>query len=312
MIRFLSLVDESIVNKSAACDDYLPGNQTGTHVTFNRGLALLALLAACAAARADCPTTLPLKGVVDIGNCDPKREDCVPAADALYEYSRAMPDAGDEVLRIMLHGSPWHLYAADYRIMTVESMAGMVRQQGSKIREVVLLSSWSGAAPDKHHAPLAQQLSKALGSMKVSGADGFLWFEKDGKTAITQQAFSMFVTGPYAVKKGEKVMASLVAGWPAQFEETYARQGNADGLLRAGVGHEAFSLCPSRALAAFDASAALGNPIAAYNAAILRLERGAGGDREAALALLRKAVAAGDEPSAALLKQTTLRSKGKP
>lgn len=196
--------------------------------------------------------------------------------------------------------------------MTIESLAGAVRQQGSKIREVVLMSSWSGAAPDKHHEPLAQQLSNALGDMKVTGPDGFLWFDKDGKTAVTQQAFSMFVIGPYAVKKGEKVMASLVAGWPAQFEETYARQGNADGLLRAGVGHEAFSLCPARALAAFDASAALGNPIAAYNAAILRLERGNRGDRESALALLKKAVAAGDEPAAALLEQTTLRGKGKP
>ncbi|MTW12845.1 hypothetical protein GM658_19745 [Pseudoduganella eburnea] len=315
MIRFLSLVDESIVNKSAACDDYLPGNQTGTHVTFNRGLSLLSLLsllAACATAQADCPTTLPLKGVINLDNCYPIGADCVPAAEALYQYTLASPDVGDEVLSISLHGSPWHFYGPDSRIMTIENMAGMVKQQGSKIHEVILMASWSGASPDKHRRSLAQQLSSALGDMKVSGPNGFLWYEKDGKTAVTQQAFTVFKTGPYAVKKGEKVMASLVEGWPAQFEDTFAKQRDAQGLLRAGVGHEVFSLCPSRALAAFDASAALGNPIAAYNAAILRLERGDSGDREAALALLRKAATAGDRPSATLLEQTTLRSKGKP
>jgi len=281
-------------------------------MTFQRGFALLSLLAACAAAQADCPTTLPLKGVLNLDNCFPMRKDCVSAEQALYEYSRASPDAGEDVLRISLQGSPWHFYDADSRILTVEDLAGMVRQQGSKIREVILRSSWSSASPDKHHKPLAQQLSEALGNMKVSGADGFIWYDRNGKTAVTHQAFTAFATGPYAVKKGEKVMASLVAGWPAQFEKTYAEQGNADGLLLAGVGHEAFSLCPARALKAFDAAAALGNPIAAYNAAILRLERGASGDREAALELLGKAAASGDKPAAALLDQTALRGKAKP
>lgn len=281
-------------------------------MTFYRGLAVLSLLAACAGAQADCPTTLPLKGVINIDNCSPLRDGCVPAADALYEYTGAMPDVGDEVLRISMHGSPWHLYGPDSRIMTIESLAAVVKQQGSKIREVILMSSWSGASPDKKHKPLAQQLSNALGTMKVSGPDGFLWYEKDGKTAITQQAFTTFATGPYAVNKGEKVMASLVAGWPAQFEDTYAKQGNAEGLLLAGVGLETFSLCPERAWKAFDAAATLGNPVAAYNAAVLRLERGASGDREAALALLRKAAAAGDTPAAALLNQTSLRRNAKP
>lgn len=279
---------------------------------FQRGLALLSLLAACAGAQADCPTTLPLKGTVNLDNCYPMGADCISASEALYQYADAMPDVGDEVLRISTHGSPWHIYGPDSRIMTIENLAATVRQQGSKIRQVILMSSWSGSSPDKHHQSLAQQLSSALGSMKVSGADGFLWYEKDGRTATTQQAFTLFASGPYAVRKGEKVMASMVAGWQAQFEETYAKQGNADGLLRAGVGHETFSLCPERALKAFDASAALGNQVAAYNSAILRLERGAKGDREAALALLRKAAAAGDQPSAALLEQTALRRKAKP
>lgn len=279
---------------------------------FQRVLALLSLLAACATAQADCPATLPLKGVINIDNCYPMRADCVPASEALYQYSSAAPDVGDEVLRISLQGSPWHLYGPDSRIMTIDNLAAVVKQQGSKIRQVILMSSWSGTAPDKHHAPLTQQLSSALGDMKVSGTDGFLWYDKDGKTAITRQAFTVFATGPYAVKKGDKVMASLVAGWPAQFEEAFAKKGDADGLLRAGVGHETFSLCPARAWKAFDAAAALGSPVAAYNAAILRLERGANGDREAALGLLKKAAAAGDQPAAALLEQSALHANAKP
>jgi hypothetical protein len=284
-------------------------------VTLHHRFALISLLAACAVAQAGCPATLPLKGVLNIDNCYPMREDCVPASDALYQYAEAVPDGGDEGMTIALHGSPWHLYGPDSRIMTIDKLAEVLRQESKKkkkLSHVVLMSSWSGTAPDKHHLPLARQLSNKLGDVKVSGADGFLWYSKDGKLTTTQQAFTAFVTGPYAVKKGEPVMASLVTGWPAQFEETFARQGDADGLLRAGVGHETFSLCPERAWKAFDAAAALGNPVAAYNAAVLRLERGARGDREAAQDLLRKAMAAGDQPAAALLEQTSLQRKGKP
>jgi len=118
-------------------------------MTLLRGLALLSLLAACAGAQADCPATMPLKGVIKLDNCYPMRKDCVPAAEALYDYTTAMPDAGDEVLRISLHGSPWHLYGPDSRIMTIDDLAAVVRQQGSKIRQVILMSSWSGTAPDK-------------------------------------------------------------------------------------------------------------------------------------------------------------------
>jgi TPR repeat protein len=53
-------------------------------------------------------------------------------------------------------------------------------------------------------------------------------------------------------------------------------------------------LCPEKALRAFEASAGAGNPIGAYNAALMRLERNGAGDRKAALALLRNAAAAGD------------------
>lgn len=260
---------------------------------------LLAILAGSAGA--NCPTSLPLKGSLSIANCYPMKEGCVPAAEALYDAMQAMPDAGDEVLRLGMHGSPWHLYGPDYRILDIDTVAGMVRAQGKKIRRVLLLSSWSGLAPERQRKSLAQQLSRALDGMPVEGKDGFLWFDGRGGTYTTQQAFSMFVSGPYAVEKGSPVMAALVAGWPAVLEAQFIQQKDGAALLRAGAGHEIFHLCPERALAAFEAAAALAEPVAAYNAAILRLERNADGDAKAARALLQKAAAQGDQPSAALL-----------
>lgn len=279
---------------------------------ISRTIATLSLLAACAGVRAGCPSTLPLQGTINVDNCYPMRDGCIPAAEALYRYNAAAPDDGEEVLSISLHGSPWHLYDSDYRILLIEDLASMVRQQGNKIQRVRLMSSWSGIAPEKGRKPLTQQLADALGGMKVSGPDGFLWIDKDGNTSTTRQAFSLFVTGPYAIQQNGKVMASLAVGWSTQFEDAFAREKNADGLLLAGVGHEAFNLCPERALASFESAAALGHPVAAYNAAVLRLERNSGDDRTLAVALLRKAATAGDKASAALLGRTALPHGRKP
>ncbi|WP_028103573.1 hypothetical protein [Pseudoduganella violaceinigra] len=279
---------------------------------LNRTIATLCFLAAGASAQAHCPATLPLKGTQHVDNCYPLRAECVPAADALYQYSEAVPDGGEEMFSAALHGSPWHLFDGDMRYLDIEDLAVLVRKKGKQVQKVVLMASWSGIAPDKHHTALAQQLSNALGTVQVSAPDGFLWFDKDGRTSVTRQAFTVFATGPYAVKKDEPVMASLALAWPVQLEEAFAKDGDADGLFRAGVGQEAFQLCPERALAAFEAAAKLGHPIAAYNAAVLRLERNAAGDREAALGLLRKAAAAGDKPAGARLARTALRNGGKP
>ena len=84
-----------------------------------------------------------------------------------------------------------------------------------------------------------------------------------------------------------------------QSEFEARKDGN--GLLHAGVGWDVFSLCPDRALAAFELSAKMGNAIGAYNAAMIRIERGHKGDREAAIALLKQAVALKDKKSEALL-----------
>lgn len=261
----------------------------------------LFLATVASGATANCPTALPLQGMLSVANCYPMKEHCTRADEALYAYMTAMPEAGDNELRIGLHGSPWHLYGPDYRILGIDELAGMIRARGNKIRRVLLLSSWSGVAPDGQRKSLAQQLSHTLGGMPVEGKDGFLWYESSGSTYTTQQAFSGFVSGPYAVEKGSPVMAALVPGWATTFESQYMQQRNAAALLLVGVGHETFSLCPERALAAFEAAAALAEPIAAYNAAIMRLERNAKGDKEAAQALLQKAAAQGDKPSAAML-----------
>lgn len=262
---------------------------------------LLAALAASSGASAACTSALPLKGSLTIATCSPSKDGCVPAEQALHAYMEAMPDAGDEVLRIGMHGSPWHLYGPDYRILSIEQLAGMVRAQGGKIRRVVLNASWSGVAPERQRKPLAQQLSQALNGMPVEGRDGFLWFDSQGGSHTTRQALSLFSGGPYAVQQGSPVMAALVAGWPAMLEAHFTQQKDGDALLRAGAGHEIFHLCPERALATFEAAAALAQPIAAYNAAILRLERNARGDTQAARALLQQAAATGDQPSASLL-----------
>jgi TPR repeat protein len=88
----------------------------------------------------------------------------------------------------------------------------------------------------------------------------------------------------------------LVAGWPAFVEDRIAED-DAALLMHAAAGWDIFFLCPDRALAGFERAAAKGNAIAAYNAALMRLERNADGDRAAALALLERAAALGDARS---------------
>ena len=263
---------------------------------------LITLLAACGFAHADCPSTLPLSGFTSIDNCDPSRATCVDAGAALFDYMDARKDDDPTVLVIGLHASPWHLYGPEYHIMEIEELAALVKQQGNKIKHVILLASWSGVAPDAHSPSLAQKLSLALRGMRVSGQDGFVWYEKSGAVHTTRQAFSGYKTGIYRVATGSKVMASLVAGWPAGLESEFAKRRDGEGMMRSGVGADVFMLCPDGALRAYDASADLSNPIGAYNAAIMRLERGRAGDKQQAIALLKKSAVLGDKKAPAKLK----------
>lgn len=58
---------------------------------------------------------------------------------------------------------------------------------------------------------------------------------------------------------------------------------------------------PDKALTAFELGAQYGDTLAAYNAAVMRFERGAEGDLGKARALAEQAAKAGDRPAAALL-----------
>ncbi|MES2317279.1 MAG: hypothetical protein V4631_07250 [Pseudomonadota bacterium] len=203
----------------------------------------LVLLAIACLAQADCPSTLPLKGTLNIDNCDPSKGACVDSGTALLEYVQAQEDDGPEVFSIALHGGPWHLYRSNNRILGIDELAEAVRRQGGKVKRVVLYASWSGVAPDSHTRPVAQKLSAALGGMPVTGQDGFVWFAKDGSVHTTRQAFSGVEDGLYRVRKGDKVMASLAVAWVLPFESAFATRKNADGLTQVGVGHDIFMLC---------------------------------------------------------------------
>lgn len=130
---------------------------------------------------------------------------------------------------------------------------------------------------------------------------GFAWLGSDGSHWTTRQSATVKTKGPYFVRRGEPVMAALVVGWLVEFQEKFSAEGDADGLLRAGVGWDSYLLCPSRALEMFAAAAELSNPVGAYNAALMRLERGEEGDRARAIELLTLASGLGDKKSSLLL-----------
>lgn len=262
--------------------------------------ALLFAVAACCSAQA-CPTTTSLHGFLQVEQCDPARAQCVPAEQALYDHTRAAPASAPDVMRISTHGSPWHLYDGDFRILEIDEVAAMVKQDAT-VKRVNLVASWSGAMPVPHARTLARKLSAALGGMPVTGQDGFVWVAPDGSVRTTRQALTGRAAGPYLVGRNDDVMTSMVAGWPLYLEDAFVKQRDGAGLLRMGAAKEIFLLCPDDALKSYEQGAALNNPVAAFNAAILRLERGQPGDVAAAMTLLRQAAAQGDEKAGKKLK----------
>lgn len=266
-------------------------------------LTTLLLIVSCNAV-AECESDLPLKGMVSIKKCDSKIQVCISAGEAIYGYTEAMQD-DPAVLTISLQASPWRLYDQDMRILNIDEIAEMVKPSiKPEIKKIVLNGSWSGVPPSHNEKSLAQKLSKSLNNFPVAGMDGFLWLSKGGVTHTTKQAFTMRQgTTPYSVATGDDVMVSFAAGWPINLEKQYIENRDADGLMRVGAGLDIFALCPDEALNAFEASAKLASPIAAYNAAMMRLERNDKGDVEAATKLLTQAAQLGDKKSQAKLKQ---------
>ena len=197
------------------------------------------------------------------------------------------------------------MYDGEMRILTVQDVVTMVRPMlKGEVKRIELQGSWTGMAPDKSGKSLARKLSDALGGFPVSGTDGFMWVAKNGTLRTTHQAFSVRKgSGPYGVRPGGEVMASLVAGWPSDLEDFFVKQGDADGVMRAAAGWDIFYLCPDHALASFERAAKMGNPIAAYNAAVMHLERSGEKDKQAAIVLLSQASKLGDKKSGELLQK---------
>jgi hypothetical protein len=264
--------------------------------------AVLALCLLSPAALACDTPHLALSGTATVKTCSPQHSpDCVFAGQAAYQYMEAVPDS-DSVFTIGMQSSPWRMYDGDMRILTVDDVAAAVRAKlDGKVERVELIASWTGVSPQAGVPSLAERVSKALGGFPVKGEDGFLWLAPDGTRRTSRQAFTLREgAGSYFLPKGSEVFVPLVAGWPA-FVEDRIPDDNPDLLLRAAAGWDVFFLCPDRALAGFERAAAKGSAIAAYNAAVMRLERDADGDRAAAFALLERGMALGDARSRARL-----------
>lgn len=250
---------------------------------------------------AECNSSLPVKGALSIKFCDPNVAKCVPANEAIYKYTTAIKDDPD-VFTIGSHSSPWHFYDAQMRILTIDDMASRVKQKLKNEKRVELTSSWSGVPPDSKTLSLAQKLSKALGGIPVTGVDGFVWLNKNGHYHTTKQAYTMWQShGPYMINEGDDVMVSLATYYPVQIESYLIENRIVDGILDAGAGWEIFNLCQDKALQRFELAATYSQPIAAYNAAIIHIERNNPQDQKIALDLLRQASKLGDEKSSKLL-----------
>lgn len=246
-----------------------------------------------------CSAGKRLEGVLSIPQCDTDAEDtaCVPGHRAVYEALEALEIPGEFTIGIQT--SPWRMYDGEDRIVTVDELAATVRKQRpDSDKRVRLVGSWTAALPDGEGATLAQRLSTALDGVSVEGSDGFLWLSPRGGMRTTHQAFSVWKAGDYSVRRGDDVMVALVPGAMAQFEDDFAKDGRADGVLRAGVGADVFMLCPEGALAAFERAGEMGSAIGAYNAGLMHAEAG---DRVSATTWLQKAAALGEAKAAPVL-----------
>lgn len=254
---------------------------------------LLALCLLSPAAFACNDVHLPLSGTVTVPTCSTTESaDCLYAGEVVAAYMEKVPDS-DEVYTIGLQASPWRLYDGEMRILTVDDLAATLRPKiDAKVKRVALIGSWTGVSPSPGVPSLADRLSKALGGLPVQGEDGFLWFSADGSRHTTRQAFTAREgAGSYFVPKGQDVLVPLAVGWPAYVEHMISDD-EPDLLMHVAAAKDIFMLCPDDALAAYERAAGKGSAIAAYNAALMRLERAADGDREAALALLERGAAA--------------------
>jgi len=245
---------------------------------------------------ADCKHSLPLSGSVSIAGCDPKTQECLPVQSTLHAYTENIKDEVGAI-SVVIHASPWRLYGERFRIMTTDELAEDLRKELAKnksAKRIDLMASWSAVRPSAEVPAIAEKLSKNLGGVPVAGAKGFLWVGPEGKTRTTRQATTVYSGTGYYVAKGSEIMASAAVAWALKGVDKSRERRDAAGLMLAGAAADIFSLCPENALALFEAAAELGEPVAAYNAALMRLESGTKPDMDRAAALLSKAARAGD------------------
>ena len=271
-------------------------------------LLAVALLATSPPASADCQNSLNLEGIVSLELCTPG-DKCVEAESVLHDYAMAATSkVAENTLVLEVHASPWRLYDGSMRILTIEEMAGNMKSTlklNPNVQQIALLASWTGVAPDPNGKSIAQKLSEALDGFPVTGMDGFLWIAKDGSLRTTHQAFTVIKPGrrPYWIHPGDEVMVSLAEGYYVWFEDVFIEKREPAGVRRAAAAWDIYMLCPDRALLSFESAAALSDPIAAYDAALIRLERGKEGDLEAATRLLNLASKLGDKKAKARLRE---------
>ncbi|HEY4529839.1 MAG TPA: hypothetical protein VIG97_05865 [Luteimonas sp.] len=257
-----------------------------------------------------CEPAGALEGVMTIPHCDPTiaGDGCVPSAQAVHEAMEALEIPG--AFTIGVQTSPWRMYDGEGRILTVQQVADAVRKQRDESdTRVYLIGSWTDQRPDGGGDTLAKRLSDALDGFTVDGTDGFLWLTPDGGMRTTRQAFSVWKTGPYSVGKGDDVLAPLVPGAMAQFEDRFAELGRMEGVVQAGVGYDVFLLCPERALAAFERAAGMGSAIGTYNAGLIHVQEG---ELSAAMAWLERASSLGEEKAVAALEALRLHEETSP
>lgn len=250
------------------------------------------------AAVSACEAAPALDGVLTIVQCDPatSAKGCVPGGKAVYDAIEALDIPG--VFTIGVRTSPWRMYDGEGRILTVEEVAALVREQRLEKARVHLVGSWTAARPDGTGDTLAQRLSDALDGLPVDGTDGFLWLSPDGGMRTTRQALSVWKSGPYSVEMGDDVLVSLVPGAMVQFEDRFAEEGIPAGVIEAGIGYDVFMLCQESALAAFERAAEMGSAIGAYNAGLMHASNGS---VERAVGWFEMAASMGDAKAVAAL-----------
>ncbi len=253
-------------------------------------------------AHAECPSDFPLKGSLSVQDCDPKTEACIDGIRALYEYGEKLDDGGDEVITVSVMSSPWRIYGPDMRILSSEELAATLKKDlNEKTKSVKLYASWTEYTPQGRTKSLAQELSESLDGFPVTGIDGFLWMRSDGTYYSTKQAFTVGGDIPYRLKPGDDLMQSLPYGSYVYAQEHFITEKDGRRLRYAAVGWDVSILCPEKALQTFELAASFSDSVSAYNAAVMRLERGQEGDFEKASQLLKQAADDGDEKAKSLL-----------